>query len=170
MLRFITQMQHFAGVQRGATPASRAAKPVAPKPGAPKPGTAIVKRGDLVPVTFLAVESQSMADYELPEGMDGAVIAPSSLTPTAQWEQYGQYIMGEFLGQQEQVGPNASRLYNFRLPDGETVSVWGTTVLDNRMDLLRPPIGSTVTIIYAGEAEAKKGQNAAKLFKVAYKL
>jgi len=167
LLRFIGQMQHFAGVQRGATPASRAAKPVTPAKG--KPSTAVAKR-ELVPVTFLAVESQDFEDYALPEGMDGAVIAPSSLTPTAQWEQYGQFIMGEFLGQQEKVGPNASRLYNFRLADGETVSVWGTTVLDNRMDLLRPPIGSTVTIIYVNEAEAKKGQNAAKLFKVAYKL
>jgi hypothetical protein len=151
-------------VQPKGTPASRAAKPVGGKGS-----SAVAKRGELLPVTFLAVEAQNIEDYELPKGMEGAVIAPSSLTPTAQWEQYGQYIMGEFLGQQENVGPNSSRLYNFRLPDGETVSVWGTTVLDNRIDLLRPPVGSTVTIIYVGESEAKKGQNPAKLFKVAYK-
>lgn len=143
------------------TPASRAAKPV----GGNK---AALAKLEITPVTFLAVEAQDIADYALPPGMEGAVIAPSSLTPTAQWEQYGQYVMGEYLGVKTEVGPNASRLYNLRLDDGTTVSVWGTTVLDDRMDLLRAPIGSTLTIIYAGEAEAKKGQNAAKLFKVAY--
>src|SRR5258706_15759742 len=138
-------------VQPKGTPASRAAKPVGVKGS-----TTIAKRGELVPVTFLAVEAQNIEEYELPKGMEGAVIAPSSLTPTAQWEQYGQFIMGEFLGQQESVGPNSSRLYHFRLADGETVSVWGTTVLDNRIDLLRPPIGSTVTLIYVGESGARK--------------
>jgi hypothetical protein len=144
------------------TPASRNAKPVGGKKGAE-----IAKR-EIVPVTFLAVEAQAVEDYALPEGMEGATEAPSSLTPTAQWQTYGEYVMGEYLGMQEKIGPNSSRLYNLRLDDGTTVSVWGTTVLDNRMDLLRAPIGSTLTIIYAGETEAKKGQNPAKLFKVAY--
>lgn len=151
-------------IQRRSTPASRAAAPAGGKKG-----TEVAKR-ELVPVTFLAVEAQNVEDYALPAGMEGATEAPSSLTPTAQWEQYGQYVIGEYLGMQEQVGPNASRLYNLRLEDGQTVSVWGTTVLDNRMDLLRPPLASTLTIIYVGETEAKKGQNPAKLFKIAYKL
>lgn len=151
-------------VQRRVTPAARGAKPV----GAAPKTEALAKR-ELIPATFLAVESQDIAEYELPDGMEGAVIAPSSLTPTAQWEEYGNFVIGEYLGMQENVGPNASRLYNLRLDDGETVSVWGTTVLDNRIDLLRPPVGSRLTIIYAGESEAKKGQNPAKLFKVAYK-
>lgn len=150
-------------IQKRGTPASQAAKPAGKKAE-----TAIAKR-ELVPVAFLAVEAQNVEDYGLPAGMEGATEAPSSLTPTAQWEQYGQYVIGEYLGMQEQVGPNASRLYNLRLESGETVSVWGTTVLDNRMDLLRPPVGKTLTIIYVGETEPKKGQNPAKLFKVAYK-
>jgi hypothetical protein len=151
-------------VQRSSTPASRGAKPVAGKGS-----TAVAKKGELIPATFLAVESQDMADYDLPDGMDGATIAPSSLTPTVQWEQVGNYVVGTFLGMQEKVGPNASRLYNLRTDDGEVVSVWGTTVLDNRMDLLRVPVGARLTIIFVGESEAKKGQNPAKIFKVAYK-
>ena len=155
----------MAQVQRGATPASRSAKPVGDK----SKTTAVAKKGELIPATFLAVESQSMTDYDLPEGMDGATIAPSSLTPTVQWEQPGNYVVGEYLGMQEKVGPNASRLYNLRLDDGEVVSVWGATVLDNRMDLLRVPAGARLTIIFVGESEPKKGQNPAKIFKVAYK-
>jgi len=154
----------MAGVQKRETPASRSAKPVGGKGT-----TAVAKKGELIPATFLAIESQNMTDYDLPEGMEGATIAPSSLTPTVQWEQVGNYVVGEYLGMQEKVGPNASRLYNLRADDGEVVSVWGTTVLDNRMDLLRVPAGKRLTIIFVGESEAKKGQNPAKIFKVAYK-
>lgn len=150
-------------VQKRETPAARGAKPVGGKT------TAVAKKGELIPATFLAVESQDLTEYDLPEGMEGATIAPSSLTPTVQWEQYGNFVVGTFLGQQEKVGPNASRLYNLKTDDGDIVSVWGTTVLDNRMDLLRPPVGSRLTIIYKGESEAKKGQNPAKIFLVAYK-
>lgn len=157
----------MADVQKRGTPASRSAKPVGGK-GATT--TAVVKKGELIPATFLAVEAQDATDYDLPAGMEGATIAPSSLTPTVQWEQPGNFVKGEYLGMQEKVGPNASRLYNLRLEDGEVVSLWGATVLDNRMDLLRVPVGATLTVIFVGESVAKKGQNPAKLFKVAYKL
>lgn len=155
----------MAAIQKRGTPASASAKPV----GGTK-GTAVAKRGELIPATFLAVEAQNQTDYDLPEGMDGATIAPSSLTPTVVWEQPGNYVVGEYLGMQEGVGPNTSRLYNLKTDDGEIVSLWGATVLDNRMDLLSVPKGARLTVIFVGENAPKKGQNPAKIFKVAYKL
>jgi hypothetical protein len=124
----------------------------------------------LTPVEF--VESEVAApETEVAVDLtnEGYNEAPSSLTPTANWTTPGQYIEGVFLGQQENIGPNQSRLYNFRMPDNQIVSVWGGTVLDNRMDMMRPPAGSIVKIVYIGDAPKKPGQNPARLFKMGWK-
>jgi len=47
---------------------------------------------------------------------------------------------------------------------GESVSVWGSTVLDQRMMLVK--IGDKIKITYKGLSEAKAGRQPAKLFKV----
>lgn len=149
-------------VQRGATPASRSAVPATRQSSVPA-------KYELRQVEFVESENAVAPEFDVDMKREGFTEAPSSLTPTANWTVPGEMLEGVYLGMQENIGPNNSRLYNFRMEDGATVSVWGATVLDNRMDLLRPPVGSIVRIIYVGEAPKKPGQNAARLFKLGFK-
>lgn len=146
------------------------AQPTKPQPKAPETRALALK--DLVPVTF--VESQNQATLAVDHDLtgDGFVEAPSNLAPTAQWSKPGEFVEGIFLGLADEVGPNESRLYNFKMEDGALVAVWGGTVLDSRMDMCRAQgldVGDTVRIVYVGDAQAKKGQNPARIFKVGFK-
>jgi hypothetical protein len=145
--------------QRGSTPASRAARPTT---------TAVAKR-ELTPVTF--VESDVAIDLAVDVDLksEGFNEAPSSLTPTANWTTPGEYVEGIYLGMQEGIGPNKSKLYNFRMPDAQIVSVWGGTVLDSRMAMMQPPVGSTVKIVYVGDGNKKPGQNPPRIFAIGWK-
>lgn len=145
-------------LQRRETPASRNAGRSVP-----------AKITELTPVEF--VESSVTTDLAVTVDLagEGFKEAPSSLTPTANWTTPGEFIEGEYRGMQEEVGPNASRLYNFLMPDGQYVAVWGGTVLDNRMDQMQPPIGSIVKIVYVGDGAKKPGQNPPRIFALGWK-
>ena len=87
------------------------------------------------------------------------------VNPTAwTYEKDGDFIEGELVSVQSDVGVNKSMLYSIRTEDGTVKSVWGASVLDSRMALIS--VGSKVKITFKGKAEAKKGKNSAKLFKV----
>lgn len=148
--------------QRRATPASRSAVPA-------RATSTVPAKRELVPVLFVESAQAAAPEFDVDMTQEGYTEAPSSLTPTANWTTPGEYIEGEFLGQQEEVGPNASRLYNFKMEDGQIVSVWGGTVLDNRMDMMRPPVGSIVKMIYVGDGQKKPGQNPPRIFKMGWK-
>ena len=76
----------------------------------------------------------------------------------------GDFIEGELLRVQDNVGPNASKLYSIDTPEG-VKSVWGATILDERMALVK--VGDKVKITFKGLSEQKtKGKNPAKIFKV----
>lgn len=149
-------------VQRGSTPASRAAVPATRSAGA-------VTKYELTPVEFVESSQLMAPEYDVDLSKEGFTEGPSSLTPTANWVHPMQFVEGEFLGQQDGVGPNESRLYNFRMEDGQIVSVWGGSVLDQRMDMMSPPRGSIVKIVYVGDGNKKPGQNAPRLFKLGHK-
>jgi hypothetical protein len=119
------------------------------------------------PVKFVVSEDAVADAYSLPAGFESAEEAPSSLSPTAKWEQPGEGMAGTFLGTQVSVGPNESRLYSFRLDTGEVVGVWGSEVLDRQMDVLRPDPGDLVAIVYVRDTEKKPGQNPARIFRMA---
>lgn len=148
--------------QRSSTPASRAAVPA-------RRGTTVPATRELVPVEFVESAQLMAPEFDVDMTKDGYTEGPDSLTPTANWTTPGEYVEGELLGIQDSVGPNESRLYNFRMEDGAIVSVWGGTVLDNRMDLMRPPIGSLVKIVYVGDGNKKPGQNPPRIFKLGWK-
>lgn len=143
---------------RTTTPAGRGAR-----------STAVAK----IEATFVEFQAPNTSAPEYDPALgDGYTEAPSALTPTALWTRPGEFFEGKYLGLQEQVGPNGSRLYNFETEDAQVVSVWGTVVLDNRLDMciaqgLKP--GDLVKIVYVGDTEAKKGQNPARIFKVGFK-
>lgn len=94
----------------------------------------------------------------------------SGFPPSPKWEEIGDALFGYFVTMRDNVGPNASRLYELAVPqkDGEpkTVAVWGSAALDRLIDSAFPKIkaGDKLGIIYCGEKETKRGLNPVKLF------
>jgi hypothetical protein len=86
-------------------------------------------------------------------------ISPSQWT----YSNDGDFIEGILVRKQEKVGANQSMLYSIETSQG-VKSVWGATVLDERMALVN--LGDKLKITYKGTGEAKKGKNAPKIFKV----
>jgi hypothetical protein len=61
---------------------------------------------------------------------------------------------GTYLSSKENVGPNDSMMYEFRALDGSSVSVWGSTVLDNKMKHIAPD--TRVRIVSLGMKKSPK--------------
>ena len=66
----------------------------------------------------------------------------------------GVTFVGMYQGNEENVGPNNSMLYEFKT-DAGTVKIWGNTLLDNRFKNLEK--GEAVKIIYLGMAKGDRG-------------
>ena len=79
------------------------------------------------------------------------------------YENDGDSIEGVLVQKQENIGPNNSMLYSIETSEGPK-NVWGATILDQRMALVK--VGEKVKVTYKGLAEAKFGKKAAKIFKV----
>lgn len=90
--------------------------------------------------------------------------------PTVKFEKPGDFAGGEFVHMRTGVGPNASRVYELAVPDGNgghlNVVVWGSTVLDRHFDSAYPPVqqGDKIGIMYLGEKETSRKQHPVKLF------
>src|SRR5512137_227330 len=104
-------------------------------------------------------------DVDVPAGWEDADEARSTLMPAADWQEPGEYVAGEYLGFIEGIGPNKSRQYRFTLPTGEAVCVWGTTILDQRMDDFAPAHGEQVMIQFIGDVATGRGLNPAHNFR-----
>lgn len=68
---------------------------------------------------------------------------------------------GIYVGKEEKIGKHESNKYIFE-QDGETIDVWGSTVIDRKMAAIE--FGQEVKIIYTGK------QGNTKTFKVFHKL
>ena len=91
-------------------------------------------------------------------------MAYKEINPTAwTYEKEEDFIEGTLVRVQSDIGINKSMLYSIETPEG-VKNVWGATILDERMALVKS--GEKVKITYKGLAEAKKGKNPAKIFKV----
>lgn len=62
----------------------------------------------------------------------------------------GDSITGTYVRHQSNVGRNNAQMYTLRTTDGD-LGVWGSTVLDGRME--QTSIGDIVRITYLGESE-----------------
>lgn len=84
-------------------------------------------------------------------------------------EKKGESVEGLYINKDENVGENNSNIYFIeQLKDNEVIQIWGTTILDNRMRIVK--IGQQVKITYEGKAEkGSKGKQAPHLWKVQYK-
>jgi len=79
----------------------------------------------------------------------------------------GETLEGLYINKESNVGPNKSNIYYFeKLEDHESIQVWGTTILDQRMMPVK--IGQQVLITYKGLGEKGKGKNAPHIWKVEY--
>ena len=63
-------------------------------------------------------------------------------------EKEGDYIEGVYIKKKEKTGPNKSNLYVLEVA-GEKKAVWGSKVLDDKMDDVE--IGDLIRITYKGE-------------------
>lgn len=126
------------------------------------------------PVTIaparLIDDGVTMGDIKgLPEEFKGSETL-SGFPPSAKFDNPGDCVFGEFINMREDVGPNASRLYELSVPNGSgegmTIAVWGSAALDRLFDSAYPPIqtGDRLAFIYAGDKATKRGLNPVKLF------
>lgn len=78
-------------------------------------------------------------------------------------------IEGLYIKKEEHVGQNDSNIYYIeKLSDHSVVQMWGTTILDSRMGVVKP--GQQVKITYKGLGEKPKGgKQAPHVWKVEYK-
>ena len=75
----------------------------------------------------------------------------------------GDFIEGILVQIQSGIGANESMLYSIDTTNG-IKSVWGATILDERMAFVK--VGDKVKITFKGLGEKKQGKNPPKLFKV----
>lgn len=78
------------------------------------------------------------------------------------WNREGS-IEGLLVNRQSNVGPNNSMKYNLKTDKGD-IGVWGSTVLDTKMELITN--GSLVRITYLGQQTPKSGGKPYHDFKV----
>lgn len=78
-------------------------------------------------------------------------------------ETENEFIEGVLISKKQDVGVNKSCVYVVETSLG-VKNVWGSTILDSRMDLIE--VGSKIKILYKGLGEKKGGKNPPKIFKV----
>lgn len=117
------------------------------------------------------IEPDKKADIEVAMPDVGYEIdqeAPSSLTPIVDFQKPGDWVAGEYVGTRDDIGPNASRLYDIKVDGNYFCSIWGCTILDMKMDMLNPKPGQTLLVQYTGTVPTSKvGRSPAKNFRVA---
>lgn len=86
-------------------------------------------------------------------------INPGMWTP----KKDGDSLEGIYIRAETDIGPQKSIIYHLE-QDKKPISLWGCTILDQKMAWIRP--GDKIKITYLGLAEKKPGKNQAKLFKV----
>jgi hypothetical protein len=76
----------------------------------------------------------------------------------------GTEIMGIYEDKRENVGENAANIYNIRTAEHGLLSVWGTTVLDDKFESIA--VSSEVKIVMTGKQKPKNGGKAYFCFTV----
>lgn len=125
----------------------------------------------LLPAVIRPAEIQSdgiMAPADGGWGDKGVRRLASGVLPMVEWERPGSCVIGAFRATREKIGVNESRIYDFADPaTGELFGVWGSTILDQRIDATAPKPGDFVRIVFLGDVETGRGQSAAHNFEVA---
>jgi len=133
-------------------------------------GQSLAKVAKLIPALIRPAEVQDNGIIAPDDGWGakGARRVASGVNPMIEWERVGSCAIGIFRGQRDKVGVNESRVYDFADPEtGELFGVWGSTILDQRMDTAAPERGDFCRIVYLGDVPTARGQSAAHNFEVA---
>ena len=77
------------------------------------------------------------------------------LPPVWEYKDEGDFIEGTYAKKKTEVGKNNANMYYIE-KDGKVKAVWGSKVLDDKMDDLNLEIGDTIRITYEGENEKPK--------------
>jgi hypothetical protein len=99
-------------------------------------------------------------------------VSSAGLTPTFEFHEPGDWCSGRLMRVRLGVGQNASRMYVLNTENCNMenvpaiVSVWGSTILDDRMESGDVKVGSVLFIQYLGTIDTKRAQNPAKDFRV----
>ncbi len=129
--------------------------------------TALTPTLRLTPVKIVESEAQTV-NVAVPTEFEHAERV-NTLFPTAQFgedSKPGEYITGFYRGYKEGVGENNSRLYMLDIGGNRLVGVWGSSILDNKMDIAAPKEGDKVLIQFIGTVPTKRKLNNAKDFEV----
>ena len=73
-------------------------------------------------------------------------------------------IIGLYVGRKDDVGPNKSKMYIIETNDNQRVSIWGSTLLDDRFQEIN--INEQVKIIYLGKAKSESSGRTYRNFEV----
>lgn len=123
------------------------------------------------PVNIVEPESDR---YEMPEGFEGYDVETiGGLNPTVVWDQPGENFFGKYVGTRTlHLGNREQTLHQFELDEklagkkGFMISVWGSTVLDNRILEASPKMGQILFLRYTGLGKNASKGNPPKLFDV----
>lgn len=116
------------------------------------------------------IEPDKKADLDVPMPEAGYEIeqeAPSSLTPIVDFKGIGDWVAGEYVGTRMEVGPNASMLHDLKVDGHYFCSIWGSTILDQKIQMLNPKPGQHLLVQFTGLIPTARNQNPAKNFRVA---
>ncbi len=99
------------------------------------------------------------------------IIDSLDTNPTVHFAEPGEYVVGRYAGTRElNISGRIQKMYDLRTPGG-MVSVWGSKILDSRLDQAMRKgmsVNHSVMIQYLGDIDTGK-DNAAKNFRVAWK-
>lgn len=149
------------------------------KKATPKGKDIVVHTVALIPATILAA-NPAHEDVDIPEFLktEGTFSkeAPTGFTPLIQFGpdpenwQVGSWIIAKYIGGRPDIGPNKSMMYDFEVTnngkDFAIASLWGSTILDNKMRMLDPQPDQWVFIQYLGDVDTSRGMNPAKDFRL----
>lgn len=98
-----------------------------------------------------------MADFKEAKEVFGTMLRwtqePKNAEQAEKTVYMGDSIQGFYVNKREGVGANASNVYEIKLPDGQLVSIWGSSLLDGKFNEI--PMGCEVRVEYLGIAQPK---------------
>ena len=144
--------------------------------GAGAVSTLVVEKTNIAPAEIVAAMTTDDV-VDLPEGLDGEGIfekeAPTGFPDQIDFKkEIGRWCIAKYLKTRSDIGPNNSNMYDLEVYDPtskttKVVGLWGSTILDTKMDQLNPKSGQYLYIQYIGSRTTSRNQSPAKDYRVA---
>lgn len=139
-----------------------------------------VQKRNIAPATIVESEDEQFSDINRPDFLTDDMVedeAPTGFNPLIDFEdEPGRWIVAKYIGTRTGVGPNNSNMYDFEAYNSETkkmftASLWGSHILDRKMEMLTGKgsltPGKFCFVQYLGAVETQRKMNPAKNFKIA---